>query len=417
MVNYCDCEFSLEIILSASVSTVRVVNEGLISNSSAISRGKGISASNIFLNGHKIRISGSFRDIARQINRFKAGTGVTTEIHVNKKGQERLVLKTNKSKVSIIDKSGALATYFNANKMGIGADKLIEITGANKRTTPEFVYSRSGTKQADSSLHRNLSGDNIAYLGSLNKFPDVPQILEVDEGEVPDLLPEVEEEADIGPTNEELRLIRESKIKAELLRALNEAIENVAIEVVHLLANKSKTITNKQSDLIALIQKKLVRSGLGETYLRRKGNELGVEIANAIYSKKSAFTYSTYSLTQTKINLAIASAIRTTKVNEIKDLAGAIVESFKRASYKVSSSDVRKVTGSIETGLSNNKHITFEDFYFDNKRIGKWISSEIQKRAANQKEIGKVKLVLSTRNAEILSKVISKMTKQKYQTV
>ncbi len=403
--------------MSVSVSTVRVVNEGPISNSSAVSRGRGISTSDIFLNGHKIRISGGLRDIARQINRFKAGTGVTAEIHISAKGKERLVLKTNKSKVSIIDKSGALAEYFNAGKMGIGADKLIEITGTSKRNTPEFVYSRYGTKQADNSLHRKLSGHNIEYLGSLNKPAPAAQILQVDEGEVPDLLPEVEQEVDIGPTDEELRIIREAKIKAELLRALNEAIENVAIEVVHLLANKSKTITNKQSDLMALIQKKLVKSGLGETYLRRKGNELGLEIANAIYSKKSAFTYSTYSLTQTKINAAIASAIRTTKVNEIKDLAGAIVESFKSANYKVSNSNARRVKGSIEAGLSNNKHITFEDFYFDNKRIGKWISSELQERAANQEEIVKGKLVLSTINAEPFSNVISKMTKQNYQTV
>lgn len=95
--------------MTTSVSTVKIVNDGLVSNGSAISRGRGISASNIFLNGHKIRISGSLRDVARQINRFKAGTGVTAEIHISKKGQERLVLKTNKSKVSIIDKSGALA--------------------------------------------------------------------------------------------------------------------------------------------------------------------------------------------------------------------------------------------------------------------------------------------------------------------
>lgn len=394
--------------MSVSVSTVRVVNEGPISNSSAISRGRGISTSDIFLNGHKIRISGGLQDIARQINRFKAGTGVTAEIHISAKGKERLVLKTNKSKVSIIDKSGALAEYFNAGKMGIGEDKLIEITGTSKRNTPEFVYSRYGTKQADSSLHRKLSGHNIEYLGSLNKPAPAAQILEVDEGEVPDLLPEVEEE---------LRIIREAKIKAQLLKAFNEAVERVAIEAAHVLLSKSKTITNKQSDLVASIQEKLSRSGFGETYLRRNGIELGLEIANAIYSKKSFSLYSTYSLTQTKIDDAIDFAIRTTKVNEVKTFAGAIVESFKNANYKVSNSDARRVKGSIEAGLMTNMHITFEDFYFDSRRIGEWISSELQERAANQKEIGKGKLVLSTINAERFSNVISKMTKQKYQTV
>lgn len=416
MVNYCDYEFSLEIVLSASVSTVRVINEGLVSNSSAISRGRGISTSDIFLNGHKIRISGGLRDIARQINRFKAGTSVTAEIHISAKGKERLVLKTNKSKVSIIDKSGALAEYFNAGKMGIGADKLIEITGTSKRNTPEFVYSRYGTKQADNSLHRKLSGHNIEYLGSLNKPAPAAQILEVDEGEVPDLLPEVEQEVDIGPTNEELRIIREAKIRAQLLKAMNEAVERVAIEAAHVLLSKSKTITNKQSGLVASIQKKLMGSGFGETYLRRNGIELGLEIANAIYSKKSFSLSSTYSLTQTKIDDAIDSAIRTTKVNEVKALASGIVDSFKRGGYKVSNSNAGRIKGSIETGLMTNKHITFEDFYFDSRRIGKWISSRIQEEA-DQKEIGKGKVVLTTKSARVLSTVISRMTKPDYQNV
>ena len=59
-----------------------------------------------------------------------------------------------------------------------------------------------------------------------------------------------------------------------------------------LLANKSKTIDNKQSDLMNSIQEKLIGLGFGETYLRRKGNEIGVRIANAIYSKKSFSLYS-----------------------------------------------------------------------------------------------------------------------------
>lgn len=402
--------------MAASVSTVRVVNDGLISNGSAISRGRGISAANIFLNGHKIRISGSFRDVARQINRFKAGTGVTAEIHINKKGQERLVLKTNKSKVSIIDKSGALAAYFNANKMGIGADKLIEITGTNKRTTPEFVYSRYETRRADNSLHNKLSGANITYLGSLNKL-QVPQIMIADEGEVPDLLPDVVEEVDDGPSLEELQRIRDAKVRAQLLKAMNEAVERIAIEAVHVLVSKSKTITNEQSELVASIQEKLLRSGLGETYLRRNGDELGVEIANAIYSQKSFSLYSTYSLTQTKIDEAIDSVIIATKVNEVKALASGIVESFKRNSYSVSSSNAKRITSSIENGLLTNKHITFEDFYFDNKRIGKWISSEILERAADQDMIQSNKVVLTSKNAGVLTTVISGMTRLDYQAV
>ena len=406
--------------MTASVSTVRVINDGLVSNGSTISRGKGISASSIFLNGHKIRISGSLRDVARQINRFKAGTGVTAEIHISKKGQERLVLKTNKSKVSIIDKSGALAAYFNANKMGIGADKLIEITGANKRTAPEFVYSRYEAKQVDNSLHNKLSGANIKYLGSLNKppqaLPIIPPIMIVDEGEVPDLLPDIMEEVDNGPSPEELQRIREAKVRAQLLKAMNEAVERTAIEAVRVLGSKSKTITNEQSELLASIQEKLMGSGLGETYLRRNGNEVGLEIANAIYSKKSFSLSSTYSLTQTKIDEATNSAIRTTKLNEIKTLATAIVESFKRNSYSVSSSNAKRVTSSIETGLAG-AYITFEDLYFDNKRIGAWISSEILERAADQDMIQSNKVVLTSKNAGVLSTVISKMTKQDYQAV
>ena len=31
-----------------------------------------------------MKLSGSFRDIAKQINRFKARTGITAEIHITK---------------------------------------------------------------------------------------------------------------------------------------------------------------------------------------------------------------------------------------------------------------------------------------------------------------------------------------------
>lgn len=238
----------------------------------------------------------------------------------------------------------------------------------------------------------------------------------VDEGEVPDLLPDVVEEVDNGPSQEELQHIREAKVKAQLLKAMNEAVERTAIEAVQVLDSKSKTITNEQSELLASIQEKLMGSGLGETYLRRNGSEVGLEIANAIYSKKSFSLSSTYSLTQTKIDEAIDSAIRTTKLNGIKTLAGGIVESFKRNSYTVTSSNAKRVTSSIETGLAG-AYITFEDLYFDNKRIGKWISSEILERAADQKEIGKGKVILTIKNAGVLSTVISKMTKLDYQTV
>ena len=95
----------MEIIFSVSVLTVKVVNKGPISNISAISGSKKITNSDIFLNGRKIRISKGLRDIARQINRFKLGTGVNVEIHIPAKGKERSVLKINKSKVSRVDKS------------------------------------------------------------------------------------------------------------------------------------------------------------------------------------------------------------------------------------------------------------------------------------------------------------------------
>lgn len=402
--------------MAASVSTVRVINDKPLEKVSVISRGQRISATNIFLNGHKIRISGSFQDIARQINRFRAGTGVTAEVHITK-GQERLVLKTNKSKVSIVDKSGALAAYFNANKMGVGADKLIEIAGISKRSTPDLVYSRYDTKQRTDLLSHRLSEANITYLGTLDKSP-IPQIMVADHGEVPDLMPLViEDEVVDDTTPEELMLIRNAKIRAQLLEALKQSAEGVALEVVFRLGKKSKTITNKQSELIASIQTKLVESGLGETYLRRESESLGQQIADAIYAKKSMFSYSTYSLSETKINGAIDSTIRTIKLRELGAFASDVVASFKIDGYTISSYSTKRIKGEITIGLAKAQNIIFEDFYFDHKRIKTWISSEILTKAANQRKIIDNEIVLTANNARALTGVISRITELDYQTI
>ena len=162
--------------MSTSASLVKIINDTPLHNASVIGSGQRISAANISLNGHEISISGNFRDIAKQINRFKARTGVTAEIHITK-GRERLVLKTDKPKLFMVDKAGILAGYFRSNKMGVGADKLIEITGKNKKITPVFVYSRHETRRMEKLLSHNISGDNIVYLSSLSRNPEIPQIL------------------------------------------------------------------------------------------------------------------------------------------------------------------------------------------------------------------------------------------------
>ena len=74
--------------MSTSASLVKIINDTPLHNASVVSRGQKISASDILLNGNKISISGNFHDIAKQINRFKARTGVTAEIHITK-GRER----------------------------------------------------------------------------------------------------------------------------------------------------------------------------------------------------------------------------------------------------------------------------------------------------------------------------------------
>lgn len=78
--------------MSISSSLVKTINDTPLHKASVVSSGQRISAANISLNGHEISISGNFRDIAKQINRFKAKTGITAEIHITK-DRERLVLK------------------------------------------------------------------------------------------------------------------------------------------------------------------------------------------------------------------------------------------------------------------------------------------------------------------------------------
>ena len=71
----------------------------------------------------------------------------------------------------------------------------------------------------------------------------------------------------------------------------------------------------------------------------------------------------------------------------------------------------------INNGLSKMQNIIFEDFYIDSKRIGKWVFSEILTKAADQSAILNNKIVLNSNNARVLSRNISIITKENYQTV
>lgn len=67
--------------MSISASLVKTINDTPLHKASVVSGGQRIRTANISLNGHEISISGSFRDIAKQINRFKDKTGITAEIY------------------------------------------------------------------------------------------------------------------------------------------------------------------------------------------------------------------------------------------------------------------------------------------------------------------------------------------------
>lgn len=408
------------------MSSVKVINDNPLHNISVISKGQKIKTADISLNGHIINISGNFHDIARQINRFKARTGVTAEIHITTKGREKLVLKIDNQKLLMVDKSGALAGYISANKMGLGTDKLIEIAGKNKKITPVFVYSRHETKKIGYFLSDSLSGANIIYLNALNeKLPQVPQMPIADDVEEVIELPMALSENEDLNENEEPNILeveefrdRNAIIKAKLLEARKQVAKFIGEVAIKFLSTKSKKITNDKGELISTIQNNLIGSDLGETYIRRNLDKLGQEIANSIDSEKSFFSiYSTYSLTQNKLEGAVYRAIETIKLQEFNSFADNVIRSFQKSGYIVSTTNAHNIRGAITTGLSKMQNIIFEDFYIDSKRIGMWTFSEILTKAADQDAILSKKLVLSTSNARVLSRNISIITKEEYQIV
>lgn len=417
--------------MSISASLVKIINDTPLHNASVVSRGQKISASDILLNGNKISISGNFHDIAKQINRFKARTGVTAEIHITK-GRERLVLKTDKPKLFIVDKAGIIAGYFRSNKMGVGADKLIEIAGKNKKITPVFVYSRHETRRMEKLLSHNISGDNIVYLSSLIRNPEIPQILlennieEVLEfDEVPELveieissrsdeseeLDEREESED--PTAEQIR----SKMKALLMEAQKQVAEKIAKDAILILGKNSKKIANNPKELMDSIQNNLIGSDLGEAHLRKNFDKIVQEIAKAIYYRKGFFLISsTYKLQQNEINEAICAAIETVKLEKFISFANSVVEPLKnKEGYNISAPDLKIIKDAITNGLKKMQYIVFKDFCHDSESIRKWVSSEILTKAADQKSIRSKKIVLSSNDAKVLSRRLSTITTEDYQ--
>ena len=408
-------------------ASVKVINDTPLQKIHVINSGQKISVADILLNGQKIRISGNFHDIARQINRFKARTGVTAEIHITK-GKERLVLKIDNPKLLMVDKTGALAGYISAYKMGVGADKLIEIAGKNKKITPVFIYSIHETKKTEYFLSGSLSGTNIIYLSALyKKSPQqVQQRRSLDNAkETIELLPMVLNESENlkeneGPniTNVEEFRDRNAIIKDKLLEASKQVAQFIGKQAYDLLSAKSKKITNDEDELVNIIQNNLIGSDLGETYLRRNLDRLAQGISDSIDSKKSFFLISsTYSLTQKKIDEATCSAIDTAKLNVFNSFTDNIIKSFKKNGYTVSTTNAKNIRGAINNGLSKMQNIIFEDFYIDSKRIGKWIFSEILTKAVDQNAILNNKIVLNSNNARVLSRNISIITKENYQTV
>lgn len=406
-------------------ASVKVINDSPLKNISAISSGQKISAADILFNGQKIRISGNFHDIARQINRFKARTGVTAEIHITK-CRERLVLKIDNSKLLMVDKTGALAGYVSANKIGVGADKLIEIVGKNKKITPVFVYSTHETKKTEDFLSGGLSGTNIIYLSALyKKSPQVQQRLSlgnVEEAiESPKALNESEDLMENGEPNtpdvEEFQN-RDAIIKAKLLEAHKQVAQFIGKQAFGALSAKSKKITNDEDKLVNIIQNNLISSDLGDTYLRRNLDRLAQGIADSIYSKKSFFSIqSTYRLTQNKIHEAVYNAIDTVKLQEFNSFADNVISSFQKRGYIVSATNANNIRDAITAGLSKMQNIIFEDFYIDSKHIGMWAFSEIRTKAADQNAILNNKIVLNSNNSKVLSWNISILTKENYQTV
>ncbi len=411
--------------MSISASLVKIINDTPLYNAPVASREQKISAANISLNGHEISLSGNFRDIARQIHRFKARTGVAAEIHITK-GKERLVLKTGKPKLFIVDKTGILAGYFRSNKMGVGADKLIEIAGKNKKITPVFVYSRHETRKTEKLLSHNISGDNIIYLSALSRNLKIPQILlENNIDEVPELV-EIKvssrsnesKELDKGeeydaPTAEQIR----RKMKALLMEAQKQVAEKIAKDTIIILSKNSKKIANNPKELIDSIQTNLIGSDLGEAYLRKNFDKIVQEIAKAIYYKKGFFLISsTYKLQQTEINEAIYTAIERVKLEKFISFANSVIGPLKdKEGYNISEPDLKIIKDAITKGLKEMQHIVFQDFCHDSERIRKWISCEILTKAADQNSILSKKIVLSNNNAKILSRNLSFITTEDYQ--
>lgn len=305
--------------MASSISTVRVINDSALVSSSRVKGGQRVKSSDILLNGQKIKIGGSFHDIARKLNRFKAKTGVVAEIHVNK-GKERLVLKTNKNKVAIVDKNGILANYFSQNKIGKGADKLIEIVGLNKKYSPDFTYSRNAVKQIANSLTLNLSGKNIVFLSGGVYQADASDIIPVDLGgedevidNVPDIVLEddiVEPEVDIV----ELRRLAVIRMQQYQIQALNEILGHISTEVVmSLKENKSKIAETQELFVSGRITDLLRRAGNDEGFFHHNRAELISDISEKIYSNSSTFfgklSKSNLNITSTHIEEAVAESL------------------------------------------------------------------------------------------------------------
>lgn len=329
----------------------------------------------------------------------------------------------------MVDKAGILAGYFRSNKMGVGADKLIEIAGKNKKITPVFVYSRHETRRMEKLLSHNISGDNIVYLSSLRKNPEIPQILlennieevlERDEELVEIEISSISDEEELdqgeeleGPTAEQIR----RKMKALLLEAQKQVAAEIAKDVILILGKNNKKIANNPTELMDSIQNNLIGSDLGEAYLRKNFDKIVQEIAKAIYYKKGFFLISsTYKLQQTEINEAIYAAIDKIKVEKFVSFANSVIEPLKdKEGYNISGSDLKIIKDAITNGLKNMQHIVFNDFCHDSERIRVWISTEIVTKAADQKLILSKKIVLSTNDAKVLSRNLSLITAEDYQ--
>lgn len=352
-----------------STSRMRVVNESIV-----------FAKEDIWLNGYKVKIGGSFSHTARAINRHSTKTAVKAIVVDACKSSERLKLIA-RGGIAINDPKALLLSLYRGKKIGTSDDMLIQIVSSNNSRV-KFTYNNTPIKNLTSALTKLSEGNTKAV--TTQRLPSSSVVIQDN--------PTLEDEEEImeAPVDPAIRLEYLRRSREIMAQSLDRAHREMAAtlgETVVKQVIQYRNLPNTSREQIDLtnraIAEEIYSSEIGEEFLKRNSSDVETRISKQIDSNRdklsSAFEDKLV-ISEPKIRESVRLALQQIKLEQYTSMAADILNGFGRITIAKPIST--KLSGSIVNGLLRGREISFDVVYNSYPKVREKISGLVIENAS-----------------------------------